>query len=112
MLRWLKTVVVSDVEKAQVMRQVGIGKTSVSESLLTCRKSELASKPGRSKRSRDESGGCPVYWPGGVRHEGGVSPVCGSCTERGKARFDTAWRSASVWRWGREGAPVRRKPEV
>ncbi|MEV3965237.1 hypothetical protein AB0M34_30870 [Nocardia sp. NPDC050193] len=27
MLRWLKTVVVSDVEKAQGMRQVGIGKT-------------------------------------------------------------------------------------
>ena len=39
MLRWLKTVVVSDEEKAQVMRQVGIGKTSVSESLLKCRKS-------------------------------------------------------------------------
>jgi hypothetical protein len=27
MLRWLKTVVVSDVERAHVMRQVGIGKT-------------------------------------------------------------------------------------
>jgi hypothetical protein len=27
MLRWLKTVVVSDVEKAPVRRQVGIGKT-------------------------------------------------------------------------------------
>src|SRR6184192_2054808 len=27
MLRWLKTVVVSDVEKAHEMRQVGIGKT-------------------------------------------------------------------------------------
>ena len=27
MLRWLKTVVVSDVEKAHVMRQVGIRKT-------------------------------------------------------------------------------------
>ena len=27
MLRWLKTVVVSDVEKAHKMRQVGIGKT-------------------------------------------------------------------------------------
>ena len=27
MLRWLKTVVVSDAEKAQVMRQVGIRKT-------------------------------------------------------------------------------------
>jgi len=37
MLRWLKTVVVSDVEKAHEMRQVGIGKASVSESLLTCR---------------------------------------------------------------------------
>jgi len=39
MLRWLKTVVVSDEEKAQVMRQVGIGKTSASEPLLKCRKS-------------------------------------------------------------------------
>ena len=27
MLRWLKTVVVSDEEKAHVMRQVGTGKT-------------------------------------------------------------------------------------
>ena len=41
MLRWLKTVVVSDVEKAHEMRQVGIGKTVRSPrfrgSLLTCR---------------------------------------------------------------------------
>ena len=37
MLRWLKTVVVSDVEKAHVMRQVGIRKTSASESLMKCR---------------------------------------------------------------------------
>jgi hypothetical protein len=37
MLRWLKTVVVSDEEKAHVMRQVGVGKTSASESLMTCR---------------------------------------------------------------------------
>jgi hypothetical protein len=40
MLRWLKTVVVSDVEKAHGMRQVGIGKTVRSPilgSLLTCR---------------------------------------------------------------------------
>ena len=46
MLRWLKTVVVSDEEKAQKMRQVGTGKASVSEPLLTCRDSNLASKPG------------------------------------------------------------------
>jgi hypothetical protein len=43
MLRWLKTVVVSDVEKAHVMRQVGIGKTVRSPrfwgSLVTCRNS-------------------------------------------------------------------------
>ena len=32
----------------------------------------------------------PVYWPGGVRHEGGASPVCGSCMELGKAGVDTA----------------------
>ena len=31
-----------------------------------------------------------VFWPGGVRHVGDVSPVCGSCMERGKARLDTA----------------------
>ena len=43
MLRWLKTVVVSDVEKAHEMRQVGIGKTVRSPrfrgSLLMCRNS-------------------------------------------------------------------------
>jgi hypothetical protein len=27
----------------------------------------------------------PVYWPGGVRHVGGVSLICGFCVERGKA---------------------------
>ena len=37
MLRWLKTVVVSDEEKAPVRRQVGTRKTSASEPLLTCR---------------------------------------------------------------------------
>jgi hypothetical protein len=37
MLRWLKTVVVSDEEKAHWMRQVGIGKASASESPPTCR---------------------------------------------------------------------------
>ena len=37
MLRWLKTVVVSDEEKAPERRQVGTRKTSASEPLLTCR---------------------------------------------------------------------------
>ena len=37
MLRWLKTVVVSDVEKAPVRCQVGTRKMSNPEPLLTCR---------------------------------------------------------------------------
>ncbi len=32
----------------------------------------------------------PVYWPGGVRREGGASLVCGFCMERGKAGADNA----------------------
>jgi hypothetical protein len=39
MLRWLKTVVVSDEEKAHWMRQVGIRKASESEPLLKRRQS-------------------------------------------------------------------------
>jgi hypothetical protein len=58
-LRWLKTVVVSVEAKAHVMRQVGTGKASLSEPLLTCREVELTSKPGRSAVVRDEPGGCP-----------------------------------------------------
>lgn len=46
MLRWLKTVVVSDEEKAPLRCQVGIRKASESDSLLTCRNLETTSKPG------------------------------------------------------------------
>ena len=51
---------------------------------------KVTSKPGCSRSARDESGGCPLFWPGGVRHVGDVSPVCCFCAERGKARLDTA----------------------
>ena len=60
---------------------------------------KVTSKPGCSRSARDESGGCPLFWPGGVRHVGDVSPVCGFCMERGKAESDTAVRVSS----GREG---------
>jgi hypothetical protein len=43
MLRWLKTVVVSDEEKAPVRRQVGAGKTTTVEASKNC---QTASKPG------------------------------------------------------------------
>lgn len=42
----------------------------------------------------------PAYWPGGVRHAGDVSPVCGARTERGKAHPDTA--AALLWQGERE----------
>jgi hypothetical protein len=59
-LRWLKTVVVSVEEKAHVMCQVGIGKASVSEPLMTCRKAEDDIKTGTVKWCRDELGGARV----------------------------------------------------
>jgi len=45
MLRWLMTVVVSDEEKAHVMRQVGIGKASESDPLMKRRNNQMTSKP-------------------------------------------------------------------
>jgi hypothetical protein len=53
----------------------------------------------------------PAYWPGGVRREGGASPVCGSCTERGKAGADTATACCEAWGDERERV-VRRNPET
>ena len=40
----------------------------------------------------------PVYWPGGVRHAGDASPVCGFRVEQEKAHQETARRVD-----GREG---------
>jgi hypothetical protein len=59
MLRWLKTVVVSDEEKARVTRQVGIGKTSLGEPLVKRREFKGGIETGEYHGSRDESGGCP-----------------------------------------------------
>jgi hypothetical protein len=102
MLRWLKTVVVSDEEKAQAMRQVGIGKTSVSEPLVKRRKNKDDIETGEYQGSRDEPGGGPYCWPGGVRRRGGVSPVCGICMERGKASGESPRpRVPGAW-WGSE----------
>ena len=49
MLRWLKTVVVSDEEKARDTGQAGIGKASVSEPLMTCRDQESGIGTGASQ---------------------------------------------------------------
>ena len=49
MLRWLKTVVVSDEEKARATGQAGTGKASVSEPLMTCRDQEDGIETGASR---------------------------------------------------------------
>ena len=61
MLRWLKTVVVSDEEKAHWMRQVGIGEGE--RKRIAVDVSKLVSggiRTGASTRFQDESGGDPV----------------------------------------------------
>ena len=59
MLRWLKTVVVSDEEKAHWRRQVGTRKASESEPLSRCRKQSRWHQNRGAWGSRDEPGGCP-----------------------------------------------------
>ena len=49
MLRWLKTVVVSDEEKARDRGQAGTGKASVSEPLMTCRDQQDGIETGASQ---------------------------------------------------------------
>jgi hypothetical protein len=57
MLRWLKTVVVSDEEKAHVMRQAGTRKTTTAEASKLF---QMTSEPGRWCVLRDEPGGYPL----------------------------------------------------
>ena len=64
-LRWLKTVVVSEVEKAHVMRQVGIRKTvrSLDDGIaveVSLPKSRWHQNRGVCGLSRDQPGGCPL----------------------------------------------------
>jgi hypothetical protein len=60
MLHWLKTVVVSDEEKAHEMCQAGIRKASESEPLMKRRKTRDGIRTGVYERFRDEPGGCPL----------------------------------------------------
>ena len=100
-LRWLMTVVVSVEEKAQVMRQVGTGKASVSEPLTTCRNKQLTSKPGRLNGAGMSLAGarwlarrCPAW----RRRESGLRLLHG--TWEGGCRH----RRQSLMAWWREGA--------
>jgi hypothetical protein len=114
-LRWLKTVVVSDREKARLIASGGdredvpeapgpgvLGRACAVEASLA--QTRWHRKRGVWLFSRDQSGGRPDYWPGGARREGGVSLVCGSGTEREKASVDTATGVAGLQGRERERA--------
>jgi len=114
-LRWLKTVVVSDREKARLIASGGdqedVPEAPGPEVLgWACAvEASLAQIRWHRKRgiwlfSRDQPGGRPDYWPGGARREGGVSLVCGSGTEREKASADTATGVAGLQGRERERA--------
>src|SRR3974377_831471 len=51
-----------------------------------------------------------VVWSGAARRRGGVSLVCGSCTEREKASVDAASGVGGLQ--GREGSVPRQKPKA
>jgi hypothetical protein len=70
-----------------VMCQVGIGKASVSEPLMTCRKAEDDIKTGTVKWCRDELGGARVLarrCPAWRRRESDLRLLCGT--------WESAWR--------------------
>jgi hypothetical protein len=66
-----------------------------------CRDLKNGIRTGLRSSARDGVWRVPMYWPGGVRHIGGVNPVCGSHRERWKASADTS----SVWLAGAIGSP-------
>jgi len=90
MLRWPKTVVVNDEEKAPARCQVGIGKVSVSESLLTCRNLETTSKPGCQCDPGMSLAGARLL-ARRVCHERGRELEVGQVPERG-----AAWKMKDV----------------
>ena len=101
MLRWLKTVVVSDEEKARGVRW-GPGRRSL-------RKRPEIFRRHRNRGVQMVPGGAwwvPADWPGGARRRGEVTLACWVCVEREKARLDTA----ALVRDGEREAPGRLKP--
>jgi hypothetical protein len=102
MLRWLKTVVVSDEGEGVVYGvRWGSGRRTCVNRWKRVENSLGGIRTGAGIRFRDESGGCSAFWPDGVRHIGDASPICCVCAEQEKAALDTV---LSRMEWGgREG---------
>jgi hypothetical protein len=105
------TVVVSDEEKAHVMRQVGIGKASVSEPLMKRRNNQDDIRTGEFKSLRDEPGGCPLIGQAvsGVKAARARSAALARNVGR---RVPTLHARALVAWVGERERVVRRKPET
>ena len=75
-------------EKVQQMHQVWIKKTNTSGPPFKCRKGRDGVETREVILPWDKPGGLPAYWPGGVRHRGGVILVlalmlnCGNLSSR------------------------------
>ena len=68
---------------------------------LRCRDLKDGIRTGLRSRTRDGVWRVPMYWPGGVRHRGGVNLICGSRGERWKVDADMV----SVWLAETIGSP-------
>jgi hypothetical protein len=117
MLRWLKTVVVSDVEKAS--REASGGDQEGECKRIADDVSKTYSdgiKTGGVDMAPGQVWQIPVYWPGGARHGGDASLICCFRVERGKAGPDSSAQQG--WRKGASQAaetvrgrvPVRDSP--
>ena len=69
-------------------RQVRTRKANASEPLMSCRKIHNRHRKQTSFAVCDEVQQGPVYWLGGVRHEGGVNLVQASVRNVGTCRLD------------------------
>src|ERR1700712_6130444 len=115
MLRWSMTVVVSDEEKAHLMRQVGIGKASVSEPLMKRRNNQDDIRTGDSRVSGMSPGGCPLIGQAvsgvkaararsAARQPGRTEPAEGLVISRAfhralPAHGARSWMPAEVWQY-------------
>ena len=65
---------------------------------LRCRDFKNGIRTGLRSRTRDGVWRVPMYWPGGVRHRGGVNSICGFHRERWKVDADMAsgWLAEAI----------------
>lgn len=70
------------------LRQVWVEETSASKPLMTCRKRMDDAKTEGVSLPWDQSGGRPEFWPGGIRHGGGVTSILAHVWNLGTCRSD------------------------